>query len=561
MTCSFAKEYSSSSYTGIENEFIITYMPLAQDKSLKVYLYGLFLCSHPEQDKNILEIANTLQITEQDVIDAFDFWEEFGLLSVLSKSPLTVSYLPIKNASHTKPRKYKTEKYSEFTKSIQTMITDRMISTNEYTEYFNIMETCNIKPESMLMIVKYCVDVKGSDIGYRYISTVVKDFANRGIITVDKIESELASYSLHSQEIEKVLKALSSHKKPDAEDQNYYKKWTEELSFEPENIVFAAKKLKKGSMAKLDAFLMELYSAKCFSKDEINLHSNEKQHQYELALKINRALSVYVDVLDTEIDEYISKWIAFGFDDDTLLLIANQCFKSGKNQLQNMNDCIEHLRIRGFIDLSSVHDYYETQKKNDEFITKILLTCGINRRPTPWDRENLTMWRGWNFSNDMILEASKLSAGKNSPLAYMNGVLSKWKNNGIFNITEIEKNNTNDNEMSIEDYNREYAKRRSLAASKAQKNIEIAMKLEGFTPIYERLSSIEKDLAFAEMSGNTEKLSLLEKEKNELKNTAENLLKTINLCLSDLSPKYQCDKCKDTGYIGSNRCDCFNKKV
>ena len=43
-----------------------------------------------------------------------------------------------------------------------------MISTSEYTEYFNIMETYGIKPDAMLLIVRYCVDRKGEDIGYKY---------------------------------------------------------------------------------------------------------------------------------------------------------------------------------------------------------------------------------------------------------------------------------------------------------------------------------------------------------------------------------------------------------
>ena len=42
---------------------------------------------------------------------------------------------------------------------------------------------------------------------------------------------------------------------------------------------------------------------------------------------------------------------------------------------------------------------------------------------------------------------------------------------------------------------------------------------------------------------------------------AENLLKTVNLSLRQLSPIYACDKCNDTGYVGTHRCDCFEKKV
>ncbi|MBP5466098.1 MAG: hypothetical protein J6Y43_00845 [Clostridia bacterium] len=97
--------------------------------------------------------------------------------------------------------------------------------------------------------------------------------------------------------------------------------------------------------------------------------------------------------------------------------------------------------------------------------------------------------------------------------------------------------------------------------SKAQKNLERAQDIDGFAKIYERLFGIEKDLAFAEIAGDeTEKLALTE-EKTELNAKAENLLSKIGLTLSDLSPKYACVKCNDTGYVGTHRCDCLHKKT
>ena len=225
-----------------------------------------------------------------------------------------------------------------------------------------------------------------------------------------------------------------------------------------------------------------------------------------------------------------------------------------------MNDLVEYLRERGFIDLSSVSDYFEQQKKTDEFISKMLTTAGVNRRPTPWDRENLNMWKQWNFSEDMIMQAAALAAGKSSPTAYMNGVLSNWKNNGVFTPDAVEKDNAANNNTQ-EEYNREYERRRSLAVLRAQKNLEKATLLDGFMDVYGKLNGIEKDLAFAEFANNTETLAALESKKKDLLSSVKNMLKTIGLTLEDLSPKYACEKCNDTGYVGTHRCDCFENKV
>ena len=93
-----------------------------------------------------------------------------------------------------------------------------------------------------------------------------------------------------------------------------------------------------------------------------------------------------------------------------------------------------------------------------------------------------------------------------------------------------------------------------------KKNMENAMTLSGFSEAYGRLNGIEKDLAFAEIAGNRDALLKLEKEKADLNEKAENLLKTIGLSLIDLSPRYACEKCNDTGYVGTHRCDCYDKK-
>lgn len=556
MTCSFAKEFSNSAFTSIENAFIKEYLPIASGESVKVYLYGLFACQNPAFDVSIKDMADFLKLSEETVKDCFYFWEEFGLVSILSKEPFSVQYQPITTTSSARPKKIKAEKYSEFTKSIQVLLPTRMISPSEYTEYFMIMETFAIKPEAMLLIIKYCIDKKGKEIGYRYISKVAKDFGSRGITTVEKIEKELSSYVLRTGEINKILSAMSLKRQPEIEDLTLLKKWTTELGFELDNIVFAASSLKKGSMAKLDELIMQLFSMKRFSKEEISSYTKEKKFAFELAIKINKALSIYMEVVDTVVDNYTNKWLSFGYEEQTLMYIANYCFRSNKNTLEQMDELIEKLYQRGFITLSSVSDYFESIKRTNEFISKLLSVCGVNRKPTDWDRENLNMWKSWNFSEDMILEAGKLSSGKSSPISYMNGILSNWKNKEVYTLDNISTSKT---DSSIESYNLEYERRRTAAISRAQTNMEKAMEIDEFSKIYQRLLGIEKDLAFAEINGDDSALAKLEEEKNSLVKNQAKVLSTIGLTIEDLSPKYKCTKCNDTGYVGTEKCDCFNK--
>ncbi len=556
---SFAKEFSAQTVTAVENEFITKYLFSADGNAVRVYLYGLFLCNHPELEDSFKAFCDKLALDENKVIDCLNYWEDFGLITILSKEPLSVQYLPVRSATNTKPRKIKAEKYSEFTKGIQALFSNKMISVGEYTEYFNVMETYGISPDAMLMIANYCVDLKGQTISYKYISAVAKDFANRGIISIEKVENELSTYVSHTSEIAKVLKALSLKRRPDVEDLTYYDKWVNTYSFDPENIVYAAKVSKKNSIKKLDEFLSELFAMKCLSKEEIALYTEKKQQVFDLTLKINKTLSIYVEVLETEINNYVNPWLSYGFSEDALLYIANTCFKEGKNTLFEMNERIDNLRNLGYIDLIAISDYFADIEKSNQFINKMLITCGLSRRPTPWDRENLTVWKNWKFTEEMILEAAKIACGKSSPIAYINGILSNWKNNEVFTVNDISENEKS-MYQSQDEYNREYENRRAKAISIAQKNLDKAFDLDGFSPIYERLNGIEKDLAFAEISGNKTREQQLEEEKLTLTEKANILLAKISITLDDLSPKFACEKCQDTGYVGTQRCDCYKKK-
>lgn len=429
--CEFTKDYNKNSNAVISGKFISDYLPEATGDAVKVYLYGLMLCSFGGET-DLEKFSEDIRLEPNCVTDCFKYWEEFGLVDIVSYEPFLVKYLPISSLS---PKKFKPEKYTEFNKSLQVLIPERLITTSEYSAYFSLMEEYSIKPEAMLMIVKYCVDLKGSAAPFRYILKVANDFAARGLTSAVKIEKELSSYTLLSGDISDVIAVVSPNKKPDLEDGNYFKKWTGELSFTKEAIIAAAKASKAKNFQKLDRELIALYSAKKFSPSEIADYYSDKARIVELAYKIDRELSVYRAVIDPVVENYVYPWVNKGYDEETLLFIANYLFKKNRCSLEEMDDTIEKLYKKGLVTLNSIVEHLKAVSKEDEFIKEILSALSLSRKPTEWDRENLKTWRSWNFSDEMIIKAAYVSAGK-SP-AYINAVLSAWKAQGIFSPEQI----------------------------------------------------------------------------------------------------------------------------
>lgn len=432
--CSFSGDYDKTGVITVETPFITEYLPDASGDSVRVYVYGLFVC-RAEKEISLSDFAKTLSMSEAEVKDCFKFWEEYDLVAVLCDEPFSVRYLPLSGKS--RPRKFKAEKYTEFSNALQALFPKRMISTAEFTAYFDVMESFKIKPDAMLMICKYCIDLKGEDIGYRYVTTVARDFAYRGIITPELIERELSDYFSRSGEIAAILEACGIKRKPEVEDLKLITKWKSELGYEQKTLVFIAKKCKKKSLQSLDEFIGELYGNKLFSESEIEDYLKRKGEYAELAKRICKNLSVYVQIIDPVVSEYVSPWLAKGYDGDTLEFLANYCFKKNRRSLNDLDEQISRLYDRGLITLSSIADYVKNAAKTDEFLREILAVCGTERRPADWDRQTLSTWQNWGFSDEMIKEAASRAAGKSRPMVYINAILSDWKSKNIFSIDSI----------------------------------------------------------------------------------------------------------------------------
>ena len=192
--CKFSTEFIASSKTEIDNIFLNDYLPYAQPNFVVVYIYGLYLCSSTSFDNELTNFAKTLNMSEEDVIGAFEYWEEQGLVKILRTSPLQVTYIPLKNVL-TANKLYKPDKYEVFNQQANDIFAGkRAISKHEYQEYYDFLERYHFESEALLMIMKYCVETKKSAVGYNYILTVAKNWASEGITQTKQVEERLKAF-------------------------------------------------------------------------------------------------------------------------------------------------------------------------------------------------------------------------------------------------------------------------------------------------------------------------------------------------------------------------------
>ena len=354
--CSFSKDCDGNSFVTVENKFITKYLPEADGFAVKVYLYGLYLCKTADSDFGLKSMAEVLKTTETQIMQAFEFWQDYDLVEILSKEPFAVQYLPVKSAVG-RPKKVRYEQYTDFNKELQRKMqkVGKFVSAGDYLKYMRFLEENAIQPQALLLIAEYCINKQGEDISPSYIFNKAKKLLRGGASTYEQVERELSNYNAHEGDLVAIFSALGSFQKtPDENDYALYRKWTETLGFTREGIIASAKKLKRGNMHTLETLLEDLYEKGKIEPKEIESYLDEREILTNLTFRIARKLGAKVNNPATYIDEYTEKWCNYGFEDTSLLELALFCLKTERGSFECMDSMIEKLFADGLVSKESV---------------------------------------------------------------------------------------------------------------------------------------------------------------------------------------------------------------
>ena len=435
-------EASLDGSVNVETKFIVEYMPYADGDYVKVYLYALSLASRKsDPDDSTERLARRLNLDKETVDAAFDYWTEQGLLSKLGDE---VTFLSLRN-TRPKIKKYDVDKYREFNRLSQQYIAARQISPNEYNEYYALMEKLDLEWQAMVLIVKYCVNLKGDNVSCPYILAVARNLAQDGYRTADAVGEKLDEYGVYYNDLCAVLGAMGG-KRPDHEAVKLYKKWKIEYKFQPDVILHVAQSVKRGGVALLDAKLTQYRDLGFTSSELIDKYEEERKQTYKLTKAVNKALGLYYENVDPEITAYIRPWLNLGFEENAILAAADYCMKNDIKRLSDLDAVIRDLFERGLTTEKQTRAYFANESRHDAEIEKLNRALNVKGAVKDIQRAYYSNWVDkWNMPTDVVDYAAELACGKSNPFAYMNAVLLAWHNVGV---TSIEKAKTSSAEVA-----------------------------------------------------------------------------------------------------------------
>ncbi len=567
---SFSKDYGERAFTSVENQFIAKYLPEADGDAVRAYLYGLYLC-HCGKDFDAENAAKLLKIPYDRFAEIFSFWEECGLVQVLSKSPLLIEYLPV-NASVGKPKPLRPEKYAQFNQDLFRLLqkANKDLSPYDHRKLLEFLEETPMEHQAFLLIVEYCIRKDGPKLSANHILNKAKQLAKAMKFTLEQVEADLADFHTREKELAHIFSLLGVYRKPQDADYEYLEKWLAE-GMEIGAVCACASSNGTGSLKALDARVSELAEKKIFTESDAKAYLAEQEELASIVFKVAKKLGLKTPNPRPYIEEYAVKWLERGYDEESLTLLASLGLRLSYG-FAELDDMIDGLYAAGVVDHESVREYCAARDGQLRLLGRIQGLCGVVKKSQA-TLDMIETWRNWSFSDEMILEAAKRSEIASAPLPYMNKLLSEWKRLGVSAVSEIPekpsapipaKQNPFKSEAAIAadertDRERFYAERKRLAMRNVERARAIAEKDADYKEAESVLRKGQLELAKAELYS-PETLPSIEAKLAAAKERRAAALARLNLSDKDFVPEYFCKKCSDTGYKPDGYpCDCYKK--
>lgn len=234
-------------YTVLDNDFIDNYMIKASSPMYAlVYIYA-FRCANSNIDITNSQIAKSLNIIESDVINAWKYWKDNGLIKISGdKRTPTIEFLKVKDRAikevtaeknQTKREKLKivTVKPSYSPTEIDILSTEnpeikellayaenvlaKILTPKEMEVLVWMYAELNLPLDVLYILITYC---KNNDKPVRYMEKTAISWAERGIDTLDKADKYLSIFTSYT----KVLSFLGvADRTPTPNDKKYIDRW------------------------------------------------------------------------------------------------------------------------------------------------------------------------------------------------------------------------------------------------------------------------------------------------------------------------------------------------
>lgn len=437
----FDSQYTAFDVTPVSNQFILEYLPGAKDEYVKVYLYALMLCAHPQEDMSLEALARALALEVGTVEAALRHWEFVGLVQRVRDNPPEYRFAHplwrnlLAGESQTDPV------YRTFMENLYHAFAGKRkedLHGAEKRKVWEWVEELKLPEDVVLYLVRHLIATRGPNFKIcgkepERLALLLADEKARSV--EDAVEVLGREQDIENGAAEILRRFRQRRGVPSQDEVALYRKWRREWGFSHEDILAACAETTKGSpnFGYLDGILRRLWEQGGPRQVEAVREEDERVREVlnrlGLSVGVNEATKKYYRMM-TDL-----------YPHEIIMMAADLYATRPNRNLEDVMAGLESWKNRGLDTPDQVRAYVREFQEENRLIARLNTVWGGGAvRAGETARAQVRRWtKDWGFSEAAILYCAAFAAGedKKAPMKYLNRILERYHTEGIHGEKEI----------------------------------------------------------------------------------------------------------------------------
>lgn len=434
----FDERYAMFDVTAVDNQFILEYLPAASGDQVKVYLYGLMQCCHPQADMTLEQLAKELDMTEEAVQAAYRYWERKGLVQRISDHPPCYRYVNVKQLMLSGASAPMDPGYNLFSEAVQVLFgQERKIHGKELQLSYEWVEDMGLPQAVVLTLLQHMRETRGKNFTFEAAQKVAAELAEKGIATAQDAAHYLQLDKTVLKGSRDVLRRLGQYREPTMDEQNLYRTWITDWGFKPEAVLEACADTTGGrpSFKYLNGILNKYREREASSAAQLRQSREQGRDAVQSLKKIVGIMNLPTLTVNEDTKAKFAQMQEL-YTDDVILMAASECAGRGLD----FDDVLKTLRSwkrQGLNNRAEILESLKLLNQQNAFLSQLFELWGRRNRPAAGDRKLLSKWTAeWHFTEDMIVATAAYAANADKPMLYLDKLLEGFM---LKNITTPEQ--------------------------------------------------------------------------------------------------------------------------
>ena len=431
----FDEQYAYYGVTPVDNQFILEYLPNATGDAVRVYLYGLMQCYHPQQAMDIAQMARELSLTEEAILSAYRHWERKGLVRRIADNPPAFRYVSIKQLTMTGGAVPVDHEYEAFASAVYGLFgNDRRLHGAEMSRCYEWVEEMGLPAEVVVYLIREMIAQHGKTVAIKTIEKRAAMLAEEGVKSVEDADAVLTRDKAVWDGSRAVLRRFGKRRSPSEDEQTMYRTWHVDWGFSQEDILAACAETVKGepTFAYLGGILSRLRAQQKTTGVEAALREEqEAAAPLKALLKVMKLQNVTINAGTLAVYADMRAL----YPDNIILMAGRECAKRGAD-FEGVMTTLKAWKRNGLQSAEDVNRYMKQVDDANDFLQMIYEVMGVTAKPNAADRKLAKKWlEEYAFDMGFITQCAAWAIGKEKPMLYLDAVLTSMRGK---NITTIE---------------------------------------------------------------------------------------------------------------------------